>query len=141
MSVEEIVKAKHEYEQKVKTLGRGTIKNTLDEFFNNHPEIEALRWRQYTPHFNDGEACMFSVGLIYVRPVGTDEDDNSGDYGDGFKEQYDFDEKKHKSLIEDMKKVDNIFTALEEALLVCFEDHVIVTAYRNKIETEEYEHD
>ena len=31
------------------------------------PEIAALRWRQYTPYFNDGEPCTFSVNDLYAK--------------------------------------------------------------------------
>lgn len=31
------------------------------EFFANNPRVEAVKWRQYAPYFNDGEVCEFSV--------------------------------------------------------------------------------
>lgn len=29
--------------------------------FTDHPDIFAIVWAQYTPHFNDGDVCEFSV--------------------------------------------------------------------------------
>lgn len=59
----------------------------LDELLDT-PGIEAVRWNQYTPYFNDGEACEFSIYSAYVKVAG--DEDGVGDYGDGFRDAYDF---------------------------------------------------
>lgn len=53
----------------------------LDALFEL-PEVLAIRWHQYTPYFNDGEPCTFSVydPLIRLESVAEDE----GDYEDGY---------------------------------------------------------
>lgn len=33
----------------------------VSAFFKKYPEVYAVTWTQYTPYFNDGEACEFSV--------------------------------------------------------------------------------
>lgn len=42
------------------------FKNKLLELFSKlfikHPDIKCIYWRQYTPYFNDGDACVFSIG-------------------------------------------------------------------------------
>lgn len=48
----------------------------------NHPNVEAVRWEQYTPYFNDGDVCEFSVGEPEYKFAGVNED--AGDYEDGF---------------------------------------------------------
>lgn len=55
----------------------------------NHERVEAIRWEQYTPFFNDGEPCEFSPGEIRVKLSGISEDDVYTDYGDGFVSPYD----------------------------------------------------
>jgi hypothetical protein len=50
------------------------------------PGVEAVKWQQYTPYFNDGEPCEFNVHEFRVRIVGDDED--TGDYEDGFREAF-----------------------------------------------------
>lgn len=51
------------------------------------PNVKSFGWIQYTPYFNDGEACVFSVGPVFVFPVNeettplSDEDD---DYEDSY---------------------------------------------------------
>lgn len=48
--------------------------------------VEAIRWDQYTPSWNDGDPCEFGVGEIGIRLVGWDEDEQeypeSLGYGD-----------------------------------------------------------
>jgi len=55
------------------------------------PGVEAIRWEQYTPYFNDGEPCVFSIYEARVKT--TDSNPDGGDYEDGFLSTYDlFDE-------------------------------------------------
>ena len=37
----------------------------ISAFFQKYPEVEALRWNQYTPYFNDGDTCEFSVHELF----------------------------------------------------------------------------
>ncbi len=41
-----------------------------------------IRWRQYTPYFNDGDPCEFSTSEVRFRL--NSELDTGGDYEDGF---------------------------------------------------------
>lgn len=43
--------------------------------------VEAVRWEQFTPYFNDGDACEFGTHELGVKFVG---EDTAGDYEDGF---------------------------------------------------------
>lgn len=47
------------------------------------PEVESVRWTQYTPYFNDGEACVFGLHSREIKFVG---DDEGGDDENGFHE-------------------------------------------------------
>lgn len=51
------------------------------------PGVESVRWQQYTPYFNDGEACVFRIYDAYVRIAG-DTDQDAGDYGDGYRSNW-----------------------------------------------------
>lgn len=46
------------------------------------PEVESIKWDQYTPYFNDGDACEFDVREPRFRITGVD--DEAGDYEDGY---------------------------------------------------------
>lgn len=45
------------------------------------PEVESVRWEQYTPYFNDGDVCEFGIGDVYIKFIGQD---SGGDRDDGF---------------------------------------------------------
>lgn len=46
------------------------VKNELapaaKEFFDKYPFVRGIAWTQYTPYFNDGEACEFGVHGAHV---------------------------------------------------------------------------
>jgi len=44
---------------------RETLKKVFMHWFKFNPDVHALFWHQYTPYFNDGEQCEFSIGDIY----------------------------------------------------------------------------
>lgn len=60
------------------------FKASLTKFFDAVPEIKQIFWRQYTPHWNDGDTCEFSVGDVnfYTTDDRDEEDDENG--WDGF---------------------------------------------------------
>jgi len=59
-----------------------------------HEEITGIAWTQYTPYFNDGEPCVFSVGEPDFRLAGvTDPADEDGEiYFDYSWQEEDFEE-------------------------------------------------
>ena len=46
----------------------------------NDPKVISFGWTQYTPYFNDGDACVFHANCIWVRT--TDNDQGSSIYED-----------------------------------------------------------
>jgi hypothetical protein len=71
---------------------RGRIEQWDVEAFEKlvKPVLEAgvsIKWKQYTPFFNDGDVCEFSTGEVRFKPA--DGDDEAGDYEDGFLTLYD----------------------------------------------------
>lgn len=51
------------------------LKSSFKKFFELNPEIQSIEWTQYTPYFNDGEECIFSVNEMFFRLVGDDDSD------------------------------------------------------------------
>lgn len=45
-------------------------------------DVQAVKWHQYTPYFNDGDACEFSIHEPRIRIEGVSED--AGEYEDGY---------------------------------------------------------
>ena len=54
----------------------GFIESACKQFFDTCPEVECVFWIQYTPYFNDGEACEF--GVQDKRYVLVDDEDVDG---------------------------------------------------------------
>lgn len=40
---------------------------SLQTIINSAPGVEAIRWQQWIPGFNDGDACEFTVGELEVK--------------------------------------------------------------------------
>lgn len=58
------------------------IEQACKELFEACPEVHQIHWTQYTPHFNDGEACEFSVNEVnFVLVADLNED---GEWEDSY---------------------------------------------------------
>lgn len=122
------------------------------DLFDKSEKIESFRWRQYTPYFNDGDACEFNV---YA-----DDPDINGSYIDDH-EWYDWrikyylkGDKEYSELLKENPNLDIeaynvvnefinvIYLIPKEILMDLFGDHVKVTIHKNgNIEVDSYEHD
>jgi len=155
--------------ESIKKQGQALLKDAFREFLAEHPEILALRWDQYTPHFNDGDACVFSVNELQVRVSGIPDD--FGENDDGFvgveygnldplidgPSQYNAStndwervrdatpEEKAlgKKAKAEVKAAARFWKAVQDddVFLAVFGDHVQVTVTRKGFRVEEYEHD
>lgn len=117
--------------------------DALDALLNT-PNVESVKWTQYTPYFNDGEPCVFGVHGSRVRFA--DMPENAGDYGDGFVGEWDFYGDKDKVSVNRRKLVldfDNILGNGKHYVLLGskFGDHAEVTATKDKFVVESYDHD
>lgn len=129
-ALDRFVKQKREYDEAIRRDGEKAFKEFLKEWFEKNPEVYGVKWRQYTPYFNDGEPCEFGVYEVYSYK--TKEAFESGDdpYDcDGAEEVY------GKGTLEET--LGNIEDILEAA----FGDHVEVSATRDEITVDEYSHD
>lgn len=124
----------------MKAMGEAELKKTFAALFEQYPDIKAVRWHQYTPYFNDGEECVFSVDNVYLRTANTPED--AGDYEDGFEDGYDLKDRSKElhSVCDDLNKLIGA-REMRDIVKNVFGDHVQVTVTPKKIEIEEYEHD
>jgi hypothetical protein len=116
----------------------------LRDFMEAHPEIEAIRWRQFTPYFNDGDACEFGVGELTYKLVGGDVYDDEGDYEDGFLSISTYGKPKDWVTPDWFLALGELERALmgsESELEAAFGDHVKVTVTRDGVDVDEYDHD
>lgn len=129
-------------EEQAREQAKNILAPGLQQFMTDHPEIEAIRWEQYTPYFNDGDPCEFSVGEIHYKLASGDEE--AGDEEDGF--EYLSSYGKPEGFAEQpwYKALEELGSALsgsEDELLAAFGDHVRVIVTKDGVDVEEYEHD
>lgn len=134
------------------------IKNNLQplaaEFFHKYPFVRAIAWTQYTPYFNDGEACEFSVQdthifTEYEFPKAEDEDEDDditeNSVYDGV-DTWSLSHAKYRKdwvtdeFVKDFKEF-MTFQEDEDAMETIFGDHVQVWITSDGIQVDEYDHD
>ena len=60
-----------------------SLNDAFREFFEKvGDEITCITWNQFTPYFNDGEACVFSVNDVYFSNVPPSQIDDITDWGE-----------------------------------------------------------
>ena len=129
-----------EYDAKLKAM-RTELSNEFNkqfkvisqEIFAAHPEIIKFGWLQYTPYFNDGDACVFGYYGMHVCVDPETADDSIYDW----EEMYGDTAKKYPAL----KAFEQILEASTDILLEMFGDHVQVIVTPAGIDVSEYEHD
>lgn len=103
-------------------------------------EVDSVRWEQYTPYFNDGDPCYFSVGEARVKFAEYDEgEDDEGDYGDGYLSDYEIDShtKVYDLLISLNREIDHHELILQDK----FGDPAAVSYNGESFTVEHYDHD
>lgn len=147
---DELSALKEAYDTKLVEEGEAAVKELFKEFFDKYPRAETITWRQYTPYFNDGDPCYFSVHEMTLEmnedesgPEEGDEDEeeDDDDYGDGDYDSYSLrasDDPHLKQMGEDFRNLEAIPDDVMEHV---FGDHVKVTATRDGFDINEYSHD
>lgn len=61
---DELNKTIEEAYAKMNAQSKGIILEASKMLFEKHSKLDAIYWAQYTPYFNDGDECVFSVHEI-----------------------------------------------------------------------------
>ena len=147
---EEISKIKAELSGKIKENFHGMAK----ELFQGFPELKSFGWKQYTPYFNDGEACEFQSLHIYPTINGNDENYGESEQEEGVLDivmlgsetKYDANWKKipnedynpyYKEIVDTVKEFLNQFD--DDDMEDLFGNHVDIHVTEEGIEVENYE--
>ena len=135
------------------------IMTVLKNLMVSSPLLEGMRWRQYTPSFNDGDACEFGVHgpeFKFSATVTGEVDPEDEDSDDGWMDEWSVDDdffnsktdilnheqmKELRKTVEDVETVFNKLTSMESQLQIMFGDGVQVTVTASGVETEDYDHD
>lgn len=65
MNIEEFKRKKEELQKVMNKQGQNLITELFQKAFDEMPSLESIEWTQYTPYFNDGDSCVFSVNDQY----------------------------------------------------------------------------
>lgn len=74
----------NELNQLLKEKSKVLMKEMFASFFKKYETtVECIFWTQYTPYFNDGEACEFGVNDSHIIMKDRDEDEDEDFYYEG----------------------------------------------------------
>lgn len=118
----------------------------VKDFFAAVPQIKSVSWTQYSPYFNDGDACTFSVHDVYFA---TDDNEDWEDYREIDNTNvfsgciYDVRKQKFltKEQIEICEKLDAMIACNEDFMESMYGDGVMVILRPSGIETQNHDHD
>ena len=123
-----------EFQEKMKNEGKQFFLNVSKEVFEQNPTLVKFGWRQYTPYWNDGEACVFSANLDYPNILLKDQDEDLYDEESWFTGD-DAEYPVWSNVITFLSQFD------DNDVELLFGDHVCVSVTKDGVEVEEYEHD
>jgi len=129
------------------------IKNSFKEFFNKNPEAAFISWTQYSPYFNDGDACTFGVydPELHLVPSYNEMLSEAEPYFDE-SDVYSCGEncaqtilgntkdKRLKEIFKDYLNLTEVF-CLEKGFEEAFGNHVIVVASKEGFDISSHDHD
>lgn len=125
------------------------FKAVTKSFFEAAPHVQAVVWSQYTPYFNDGEECVFSVNTPIFVTKNFDPDDLQDPYEYEDDEEYGSESfwsnySLEKSDFPEAKTCFNfakIIQSEEDLMEAVFGNHVAVYLTKDRVIVEEYGHD
>lgn len=125
-----------EFQKKMEEEGKQFFSELAKDLFEQNPSLLKFGWVQYTPYFNDGDACYFSAQLSEPRILLDGQDEDSYDDYLYYRE----DDNGHEA-----KVWRNVVDFLEQFdhndVESMFGDHCEVIVTRDGVEVEEYSHD
>lgn len=148
MEIKEALEKFYSLRDKIENEVKEGLGKAIGEILKDSDKIEKIGWTQYTPWFNDGDTCYFSVNS-------DDLDINGVDHWEIEDDQNFFDEKywskgsmrKNPMYIEKegriLEKIKELISSIpEEILQGAIGDHVQVTVDKEgNLKTEEYDHE
>lgn len=150
MKLDKLIEDYSEAKKQFTTAAQGAFKEYVKEFFDANPEIKVIKWTQYTPYFNDGDECVFSVhDVVFSNAADADNVSHWGDLKDDEnKDEFAFQgtwgvpkELEHKKHIFDDINGTICSSDMNDIMRGMFGDHVVVTCTREGIAVDECEHD
>lgn len=143
---DELFALKKAYDTKLEEEGEAAVKEVFKEFFEAHSNVESVYWTQYTPYFNDGDPCYFSVHDFHLELAEAETEDEDDEDEDEDNTDYEMsawylsrkEDPELKKLGEDLGTLSDI---PDDVLESVFGDHCKVIATRDGFNVKEYSHD
>lgn len=160
---DKLLEEREELNKRFQAKAQELFKETTKEFFDKNPGITAIIWTQYTPFFNDGESCVFSVGEPYFTNANEEQMDDVTSYGEYegedegvwsesdwiFTSDSDYCRERREGM--DFTQIDgrsiSKFSSMiqssemEDVMEAMFGDHVRVVATRDGFDVQDHDHD
>ena len=153
---DKLLEEQRELTKRFQSKAQELFKQTTKLFFEKNPAITAMIWTQYTPYFNDGDTCEFSVGDPSFTNV-DDLDDLSrwgeyeGEDEDKWSESswgFKYQSEKKGTVFEgidpaSIEKFSSLIQSseMEDVMKAMFGDHVRVVATRDGFDVDDHDHD
>jgi len=152
----EINEARQNYKALMQKHGAALVQEMANDIFDAFPVVRAIQWTQYTPYFNDGDPCYFSVNEArialnedFMESLQASEKQCLYECRDDFMEfSYRLDDHPDSPTAKVLKKIkkalgefQGVLNDLSEAMEEAFGDHQQITITRDGVESEEYSHD
>lgn len=162
---DQLLNEQRELQKKFQESAQTLFKETTKEFFDKNPGITGVVWTQYTPYFNDGDTCEFSVHEATFTNAPVDELENVrwGEYegdtenvwaADNVGYVLDSDRVYYKETRDMILAAGGVDAAscqlfndmissseMESVMKAMFGDHVKVIATREGFDVDDYDHD
>lgn len=140
---EDLQAKKAEISKQIGKEGMVKLEEVFKSFLTENTQYKGVCWTQYTPYFNDGDTCEFSVHspsfVIEEIPHGADDLDDDDYYGGGEKTVCEYTDG-HKQTVKKFTK--GVFDGNDDVFELVFGDHVrVLYTLDHGFEVDEYEHD
>lgn len=132
--IESLLAEYKEIKSNMKNKLSESFKSYIKTYFDKNPEIKTIFWNQYTPYFNDGDTCTFSVYDAYeTNCEDTSQLSSWGEY-EGEDENV---------TVDYCSEIGSVICSneMEEVMYDMFGDHVRVFCTRDGFEVQELSHD
>ena len=120
--IEEIQEQMAALQEELKKETLQLLQEGFAEIFQSQPDLDSIAWYQYTPYWNNGDHCRFSLHTDCLFLNDEYAEDMEMPWAD---EVY-------------QKAYDLLSSITSETFLALFGDHSKVTVYRDEIVIEDY---
>lgn len=151
-TLQDISKKQKELDDFIQEHGKKALSDSLSEFLNKYADVKCVKWTQYSPHFNDGDPCTFSVNepeLFFNDNEGAEEEDED-DENEGYsswrlgyckEKNQENSSKITDEMIKDFDILSKLICDNEDVCESVFGDGYEITATKEGITAKEYDHD